>query len=139
MVYDVDDTPVASAPERVRSDVDGIAPIDVSQAEDMGTEDDLAALASIRGTPTSLLVVRTDAALPQRRTRRDAGDMVTPDDRLLAVLGRAASANLPPVSALGVETALEAMADASKLAVAADLGVQSRHLVDRVDDEPIWL
>jgi integrase len=36
-------------------------------------------------------------------------------------LGRAAPADLPAVSALGVETALEAMADASKLAVAADL------------------
>jgi integrase len=41
--------------------------------------------------------------------------------RLMAVLGRAAAPDLPAVSALGVETALEAMAPASKLAISADL------------------
>ena len=72
--------------------------------------------------PTTLLIVRTEVALPRRRTHRDAGgEVATPDARLLAVLGRAAPPDLPPVSALGVETALEAMAPASKLAVAADL------------------
>ncbi|WP_425442488.1 tyrosine-type recombinase/integrase [Sphingomonas lenta] len=72
--------------------------------------------------PTTLLVVRTDAVLPKRRSRRAGGDdAATPDARLLTVLGRVAPADLPPVSALGVETALEAMADASKLAIAADL------------------
>ncbi|WP_294443941.1 tyrosine-type recombinase/integrase [uncultured Sphingomonas sp.] len=78
---------------------------------------------SSQAASTTLLVVRTDAVLPKRRSRRAAGDddAVTPDARLLTVLGRAAPADLPPVSALGVETALEAMADASKLAVAADL------------------
>jgi integrase len=71
---------------------------------------------------TTLLVVRTDAALPKRRSRRAAGeDAVSPDARLLALLGRAAPTDMAPVSALGVEIALEAMASASKLAVAADL------------------
>ena len=78
--------------------------------------------ATSRVPSTTVMVVRTDAALPQRRSRRAAGDDVaTPDDRLLGVLGRAAPAYMAPVSALGLETALEAMADASKLAIAADL------------------
>nr|WP_223176897.1 tyrosine-type recombinase/integrase [Sphingomonas hominis] len=67
-----------------------------------------------------MIVVRAGDAggLPQRRA---LGAAPSPDDRLLATLGRAAPADLPPVSAIGVETALEAMADASKLAIAADL------------------
>ena len=71
-------------------------------------------------TDSQLIVVRAGDAggLPQRRA---LGAAPSPDDRLLATLGRAAPADLPPVSAIGVETALEAMADASKLAIAADL------------------
>ena len=72
-------------------------------------------------TTSAILVTRIDGTLPKNRSRRDVGVTVSPDTRLLAVLRRAAPADLPPVSALGVETALEAMADASKLAVAADL------------------
>lgn len=45
---------------------------------------------------------------------------LTLDERLLATLATAAPAGLPPVSAIGLETALEAMAPASKLALAAD-------------------
>lgn len=73
-------------------------------------------------TETKLIVVRTGGAdgLPQRRAR-GTGEASSPDDRLLATLGRAAPADLPPVSAIGVEVALEAMANASKLAIAADL------------------
>lgn len=73
-------------------------------------------------TDTQLIVVRTDNAdgLPQRRAR-GTGKASSPDDRLLATLGRAAPADLPPVSAIGVEVALETMAKASKLAIAADL------------------
>lgn len=87
------------------------------------TGDTIVSAVSEQAVPTTLLVVRTDAVLPKRRSRRAAGDddAATPNARLLAVLGRAAPADLPPVSALGVETALEAMADASKLAIAADL------------------
>jgi hypothetical protein len=71
---------------------------------------------------TQVLVVQTNGTLPRRRSRADAGlDALTPDARLLLTLGRAAPDDLPPVSALGLETALEAMAAASKLAVAADL------------------
>jgi len=84
--------------------------------------DELVSAGSMHVASATLLAVRTDAALPKRRSRRAVGDdAITPDGRLLAVLGRAAPAGLPPVSALGVETALEAMAPASKLAVAADL------------------
>ncbi|WP_126174579.1 tyrosine-type recombinase/integrase [Altericroceibacterium xinjiangense] len=45
----------------------------------------------------------------------------TPDERLLTALTQAAPADLPPVSAIGLETGMEAMAPASKLALAADL------------------
>lgn len=72
-------------------------------------------------TDTQVIVVRGEGAVPQRRARAGSDAAPSPDARLLATLGRAAPANLPPVSALGVETALEAMAPASKLAVAADL------------------
>lgn len=76
---------------------------------------------ALTGSAT-VLVVRTDTTMPKRRLRRAAGDAAgNPDTRLLALLGELAPAELPPVSALGLETALEAMADASKLAVAADL------------------
>jgi len=72
---------------------------------------------SVVNVPT-VLVVQSGTALPQRNSVREAA---APDARLLAALGCAAPADLPPVSALGLETALEAMAPASKLAVAADL------------------
>ena len=69
-----------------------------------------------------LLVVRTNGAvMPLRRRKSHDGEALSPDARLMAALGRTAPASLPPVSALGVEVALEAMADASKLAIAADL------------------
>jgi len=112
---------MANGSDHGTEDADRFVSVDVARPDHGGTEADAAALALIRRTPASLMIVRTDAAVPQRRSRRDVGDAVTPDDRLLAVLGRAAPPDLPPVSALGVETALEAMADASKLAVAADL------------------
>ncbi len=89
----------------------------------------------------SVLVVRTDGTLPQRRSASDAS--ATPDNRLLATLARAAPADLAPVSALGLETALEAMADASKLALAADLDcwltwcVSERRLACPADPEDL--
>jgi integrase len=64
-------------------------------------------------------MVRTTGRLPRRHARR--AHALTPDERLTATLARAAPADLPPISALGLETALEAMAPASKLAIAADL------------------
>lgn len=71
---------------------------------------------------TTVLVVQADGQLPRRRSRRDLGqDTRTPGERLMATLSRAAPADLPPVSALGIETALEAMAPASMLALCADL------------------
>lgn len=121
-MYQESDTPTASAPEQAAPDAISTQSADMSQpaVNDMGS--DLVSVAGSQDASTAVLVVRTDAALPKRRARRAAGDDVaTPDARLLGVLGRAAPADLAPVSALGVETALEAMADASKLAVAADL------------------
>lgn len=115
--------------------VDGVEPdkierlgppiIDVSQAGADGTGEgsicrDGKQVLSI--SAATLLVVRPAAALPLRRSRRAVGEEIaTLDARLLNTLGRAAPPNLPPVSALGLETALEAMAPAAKLAVAADL------------------
>jgi integrase len=68
---------------------------------------------------TTTIMVRGTGPLPRRRARR--AHALTPDERLIATLARAAPADLPPISALGLETALEAMAPASKLAIAADL------------------
>jgi integrase len=70
-----------------------------------------------RDAQPATIVVQGSGALPRRR----ASAAPDPDARLVATLARAAPADLPPVSALGLETALEAMASASKLAVAADL------------------
>ncbi len=73
-----------------------------------------------------VLVVRREGALPRRRSGRELGDRTwTPGERLMETLGRVAlapgPAERPPVSAIGLETALEAMAPASMLALAADL------------------
>lgn len=57
-------------------------------------------------------------ALPQRRP----GGMAEPvDQRLLRTIASSLASDLPPVSQLGVETALEAMAEATKAAIAADM------------------
>ena len=122
MVYQQSETPNARVPEQGTPDPSGPAPSNVPQSavDDIGNN--TVSAANSQATSTAVLVVRTDAALPRRRSRRAAGDEVaTPDARLLAGLGRAAPADLAPISALGVKTALEAMADASKLAIAADL------------------
>lgn len=68
---------------------------------------------------TTTIMVRGVGPLPRRHARR--AHALTPDERLIATLGQAAPADLPPISQLGLETALEAMAPASKLAIAADL------------------
>lgn len=66
------------------------------------------------------IVVRqpNGGALPQRRTR---GAAEAVDARLLRTIAAALPADFPPVSQIGVETALEAMAEATKAAIAADL------------------
>lgn len=66
-----------------------------------------------------IIVVRTDdAALP---TRSRSADAETVDMRLLRTIGGIVPPDLPPISQLGLETALAAMADASKAALASDL------------------
>ena len=64
-------------------------------------------------------LIRIDASgkIPSRpkSTRRD------PESRIALALEAGASQALPPVSELGFETALAAMADNSKAALAADL------------------
>lgn len=65
------------------------------------------------------IMVRASGPLPRRHARR--ANAPTPDERLMTTLGRAAPQDMPPVSGIGIETALEAMAPASKLAIAADL------------------
>lgn len=68
---------------------------------------------------SEIIGVSIDALrLPQRKTRTSPE---TADVRLLRTLASALPADFPPVSQLGVETALEAMAEATKLAIAADL------------------
>lgn len=71
------------------------------------------------GTAGEIVIHQLDArALPQRHARRSAEPV---DARLLRTIAAALPADMPPVSQLGVETALEAMADATKAAIAADL------------------
>jgi len=77
--------------------------------------------ASMLPTSADALVVRPHGPVPRRRSHRDNGAASpTADERLLAALAAAAPADLPPVNAIGLETAMEAMAPASKLALAAD-------------------
>lgn len=72
-----------------------------------------------KSATTEIVIHQLDGrALPQRRGRA-SGEPV--DARLLRTIGAALPADLPPVSQLGVETALEAMAEATKAAIAADL------------------
>ena len=59
-----------------------------------------------------------DAMLPKRRS---GGKSESVDTRLLRTIATALPADFPPISHLAVETALEAMADATKAAIAADL------------------
>jgi integrase len=66
-----------------------------------------------------IIVVRTqDAALPTRSRKADAEPV---DARLLRTIGSIVPPDLPPISQLGLETALAAMADASKAAITSDL------------------
>ncbi|RIA46257.1 phage integrase family protein with SAM-like domain [Hephaestia caeni] len=66
-----------------------------------------------------IIVVRTDdTALPTRSRKANAE---TVDMRLLRTIGGIVPTDLPPISQLGLETTLAAMADASKAAIAADL------------------
>lgn len=66
-----------------------------------------------------IVVYRLDgSALPQRRTR-PSGE--TSDQRLVRTIGAMLPSDFPPVSQIGAETAMEAMAEATKLATAADL------------------
>ena len=59
-----------------------------------------------------------DVMLPKRRS---GGKSEPADTRLMRTIATALPADFPPVSHLAVETALEAMADATKAAIAADL------------------
>ncbi|WP_242187236.1 integrase [Sphingomonas sp. CARO-RG-8B-R24-01] len=71
------------------------------------------------GNAGEIVIHQLDArALPQRRAR---GSAEAVDARLLRTIAAALPADMPPVSALGVEIAFEAMADATKAAIAADL------------------
>lgn len=66
-----------------------------------------------------IIVHRLDGGtLPQRRPR-PSGE--TSDQRLVRTIGAMLPADFPPVSQIGAETAMEAMAEATKLATAADL------------------
>lgn len=71
------------------------------------------------GADAEIIIVRTDnTALPTRSRNADAE---TVDMRLLRTIGGIVPADLPPISQLGLETTLSAMADATKAAIAADL------------------
>ncbi|GFE77939.1 hypothetical protein NTCA1_55880 [Novosphingobium sp. TCA1] len=92
--------------------------LEESQAVGSGSHSDFEPGAA-PAAPTTIIMVRGAGPLPRRHARR--AHAATPDERLIATLGRAAPGDMAPVSAIGLETALEAMAPASKLAIAADL------------------
>eukprot|EP00456_Euglypha_rotunda_P010295 TRINITY_DN12563_c0_g1_i49.p2 TRINITY_DN12563_c0_g1~~TRINITY_DN12563_c0_g1_i49.p2 ORF type:complete len:143 (+),score=18.93 TRINITY_DN12563_c0_g1_i49:212-640(+) len=79
----------------------------------------LSALRTKKPQPMSEIVIhRQDAGnLPRRRR----GSAEPTDTRLLRTIAASPPSDSPPVSQLEVETALEAMADATKAAIAADL------------------
>ena len=66
-----------------------------------------------------VIVVRTEGAVLPTRSRN--AETEPADARLLRTLGSVVPADLPPISQLGLETAIAAMADATKAAIAADL------------------
>jgi len=66
-----------------------------------------------------IIVVKTDDAKLPTRSRAATSEPV--DARLLRTIGAIIPADLPPISQLGLETMLAAMADATKAAIAADL------------------
>lgn len=68
--------------------------------------------------PGELLIVRADADLPRRR--RSEG-RETADERLIRALQNIAPDEIKAISEIGFTTSLEAMADNSKAAIAADL------------------
>lgn len=61
---------------------------------------------------------RDASALPQRLAKKSAEPV---DQRLLRTIATLLPVGFPPVSQIGVETAIEAMADATKSAIASDL------------------
>lgn len=68
---------------------------------------------------SEIIVQRTDqGSLPRRR---GSGASESVDARLVNTIAAMLPEDFPPVSALGLETAFEAMADATKAAIAADL------------------
>lgn len=74
---------------------------------------------STKSSPMEIIVVRTnDTALPTRSRKTDAESV---DVRLLRTIGEIIPTDLPPISQLGLETTLAAMADATKAAIPADL------------------
>src|SRR3546814_12692529 len=89
-----------------------------------------------------IVVVRTnDAALP---TRSPNADPETVNMRLLRTIASIVPADLPPISQLGLETTLAAMADATKVAIAADLdcwsgwcGEEGRPTLPADPDDPV--
>lgn len=74
---------------------------------------------NVQSPPTEIIVVSSDErALPKRRRNAHAEPV---DQRLLRTIGSIVPADLAPVSQLGLETMLRAMAEATKAAIAADL------------------
>lgn len=79
----------------------------------------------ITGGSAELLAFQTEdgAKLPRRRSTSGYGESPSPAARVMEALARSALTTLLPVGRLGLEIALETMADASKLALAANLNV----------------
>ncbi len=73
---------------------------------------------SSKSSSAEIMIVRTEHGMEPRA--RD-GIAMPIDMRLLHTIGSIVPPNLPPISQLGLEVALAAMADATKAAIASDL------------------
>lgn len=76
-------------------------------------------ISSAMAADTDLVVVANDGSGLPKRSRGESQEPV--DARLLRTIGTIVPVDLPPISQLGIETTLAAMADATKAAIAADL------------------
>ncbi|WP_371421250.1 tyrosine-type recombinase/integrase [Tardiphaga sp.] len=74
---------------------------------------------SARSSESEIIIVKTAGTTLPRRSRKADAESI--DMRLLRTISGIVPADLPPISRLGLETTLAAMADASKAAIAADL------------------
>lgn len=91
----------------------------VSDGTDAAFPSTSAELETAQSSNVALILHNPNSSALPTRARRGMGEPAS--ERLLRVIGSALPADQPPISQVGVEVALEAMAEATKAAMAADL------------------